>query len=237
MSQEPRVLAIVPARAGSKGIPGKNSKLLNGKPLIAYTLEYVKTLFDTGDICVSTDSQEIINIAEAYGVKAPFIRPSSLALDTSGSYEVILHALDYYSAEGKEYDAVALFQPTSPFRLKKHFVEALNSFQEEPLDMIVSVKETKSNPYYVLMEENKDGLLEKSKTGNFARRQEAPVVYEINGSIYIYDAEALRRCKSFSEFKKVRKYLMDDLYSTDIDTLPDWYFAEFLIQKGLIHFD
>lgn len=232
----PRILAVIPARGGSKGIAGKNIKLLGGKPLISYTIIYAKSLFSDTDICLSTDSEEIIGMASKEGLEVPFVRPASLADDAAGSYEVIVHALDFYDQKGISYDAVALFQPTSPFRLKSHFKEALNEFDPE-IDLVVSVTKTKSNPYYLLMEENKNGFLEKSKKGNFTRRQEIPEVYEINGSIYICNVESLRKYASFNDFSRIRKYVMDDIYSVDIDTMIDWNYAEFLIQRDLIAFD
>jgi N-acylneuraminate cytidylyltransferase len=231
-----KVLALVPARGGSKGIPGKNIRKLAGKSLILYTVDYLRKLFADGDICVSTDSKEICDVVASTGLDIPFIRPAELATDTASSYEVVKHALQFYKDQGRHYEVVALFQPTSPFRLKIHYTEALAELTDN-LDMVMSVARTKSNPYYVLMEENENGYLEKSKAGNFLNRQAAPVVFEINGAIYLCHTKSLNKYSSFGEFRKVKKYLMDDIYSVDIDTELDWKYAEFLVQKGMISFD
>ena len=177
-------LIVIPVRGGSKGIPGKNIKPLNGKPLINYTLNAARELFPDEIICVSTDSEEIIQIVEKSGLKVPFIRPAELATDTAGTYEVLLHAIEFYERNGYNPDIIILLQATSPFRNSKQIQEALDLF-DITCEMVVSVKETKSNPYYILREENKDGWLVKSKDGNFTRRQDCPKVYEINGATYI----------------------------------------------------
>jgi N-acylneuraminate cytidylyltransferase len=220
-------LIVIPARGGSKGVPGKNIKPLGGKPLIYYTLEAAREVFPDEQILVSTDSQEIKACVEKTGLKIPFLRPAALASDTAGTYEVLLHALDY--AESKEYfpDTLFLMQATTPFRTAQHIREALKLYDDET-EMVVSVKETKSNPYYVLREENKQGWLEKSKKGTFARRQDCPKVYEVNGGIYIMRVSTLKTMPP-SQFQKIRKYVMDEKSSHDIDTLVDWKLAEVLI--------
>jgi N-acylneuraminate cytidylyltransferase len=225
-----RYLVIIPARGGSKGVPEKNIKLLNGKPLIHYTIEAAKSIFSDKDICVSTDSEKIKEITAEAKLKVPFLRPNYLAEDTSGTYEVLLHAVDWYEKNGQFYDAVILLQPTSPFRNTSHIEEAIKVFSLE-LDMVVSVKETGANPYYVLFEENKEGFLRKSKEGNFTRRQDCPPVYEYNGAIYIINVKELKG-KGLSKFSKVKKFVMDEVSSIDIDTPLDWQIAEFLIAEN-----
>lgn len=234
--QRMNVLAVIPARGGSKGIPGKNIKPLHGKPLIAYTIEFVRSLFDERNICLSTDDEAIRKVASEYGLKAPFLRPKHLAEDNSSTYDVLMHAIDFFEKAGQTYDALALFQPTSPFRLRKHYTEALSVFDKET-DLVMSVTRTKSNPYYLLMEEDNAGYLKKSKEGNFTTRQEVPDVYEINGSIYIYNIASLKQHGSTASFKKMKKYMMDDIYRVDIDDMTDWLYAEFLLEKTLIEFD
>ena len=107
-----KILVIIPARGGSKGIPHKNIKLFNGKPLIYYTIDCARAICDDEDICVSTDDPEIISVVEQYNLKVPFVRPAELATDTAGTYEVLLHALNYYEQLGKHYDVVMLLQNT-----------------------------------------------------------------------------------------------------------------------------
>ena len=224
-----KILIVIPARGGSKGVPGKNIKLLNGKPLIQYTIDAAKELFLSQPICISTDDIKIKKVVESLGTEVPFLRPDELATDTSGTYEVLLHAVNHYESIGYSPDVVVLLQATSPFRSSTHIKEALDLY-DESCEMVVSVKETKANPYYVLREEDENGYLVPSKEGKFIRRQDCPEVYELNGAIYIINVAALKE-KSLSEFKKVKKYIMSDFNSHDIDTSFDWEFAEFLINK------
>lgn len=220
-------LIVIPARGGSKGIPRKNIKLLGGKPLIQYTIETAKSVFPDEVICVSTDDVEIKEVVESIGIKVPFLRPPELATDKAGTYEVLLHAIDYYENLGYKPDVLILLQVTSPLREARHIKEALELF-DDSCEMVLSVKESSSNPYYNLMEENEGGWLVKSKVGNFTRRQDCPVVYELNGSIYIIHVPILKG-KPLCNFNLVKKYVMEDIYSIDIDTSIDWFIAEFII--------
>jgi N-acylneuraminate cytidylyltransferase len=222
-------LVIIPARGGSKGVPKKNIKLLKGTPLIHYTINAARELFNDSCICVSTDSEDIKQVANEVGLEVPFLRPDELAADTSGSYEVILHAIEYYEKEGYNPDTLILLQPTSPFRTSVQIEEALKLYSNE-IDMVVSVKETKSNPYYILFEEDQNGFLRKSKESNFTRRQDCPKVWEYNGAIYIINVASLKK-GTIGDFKKVIKYEMDEFSSHDIDTPLDWDFAEILIKN------
>jgi CMP-N,N'-diacetyllegionaminic acid synthase len=217
-------LIVIPARGGSKGIPGKNIKVLAGKPLIQYTIDAARTLFPDDIIIVSTDDFEIKNIVEQTGLKVPFLRPAELATDTAGTYEVLLHALQISEESNYFPDTLILLQPTSPFRNASHVKEALNLYKDD-LDMVVSVKETKSNPYYILFEEDDAGYLKKSKKGNFTRRQDCPKVWEFNGAIYIINVSALKQ-KPMAQFQKIKKYLMDEMSSIDIDHELDLKLAE-----------
>jgi N-acylneuraminate cytidylyltransferase len=220
-------LVVIPARGGSKGVPRKNVKKLAGKPLINYTIEIARKIFDDEIICVSTDDREIKKVAEQQGLKVPFLRPKHLASDTTGMREVLQHALEYYEKERYQIDTVILLQPTSPLRRIKHVKEAIELYKQG-LDRVVSVKETSANPYYLLYEENEQGYLEKCKKGNFKRRQDCPKVWEVNGAVYVINAESLRR--DDYKNKKVVKYEMDELSSIDIDTKLDWAIAEKLLK-------
>lgn len=220
-----KILVIIPARGGSKGIPHKNIKPLNGKPLINYTIDEAREIVGDEDICVSTDDPEIIKCVEDYGLKVPFVRPEELATDTAGTYEVLLHALYFYEKQGRHYDVVLLLQNTSPFRKAEQIKEALKLYNED-VDMVVSVKECAANPYYCVFEENSKGYLHVCKgDGNIFRRQDAPKVYEYNGAIYIMNANKLKTTHMHKMQKRV-KYVMDDMSSFDLDTMWDWEMAE-----------
>lgn len=226
-------LVIIPARGGSKGIPHKNIKPLDGKPLIYYTIDVARQIVSDEDICVSTDDAEIIKCVEDYGLKVPFVRPAELASDTAGTYEVLLHALDFYEKQGKKYDVVLLLQNTSPFRTAEQVMEALNIYTPD-VDMVVSVNETKTNPYYNCVEEGPDGFLKKTLDSTmFTRRQDAPITYEYNGAIYVINTEKLKSMH-YGKFTKIVKYVMDELHSVDLDTMLDWKYAEFVIKERLI---
>ncbi|GAA4408790.1 acylneuraminate cytidylyltransferase family protein [Nibrella viscosa] len=224
-----RCLFLITARGGSKGIPGKNIKPFVGKPLLYYAIDTARKLASDKDICLSTDDDAIIKAAELYGLRVPFKRPAALATDRSGSYEVILHAVDFYKQQGKRPEAVVLLQPTSPFRTDQHVREALALYSDE-LDMVVSVTESASNPYYNLFEENPEGYLERSKKGHFARRQDCPPVYEYNGAVYVINTASLAQMP-LSQFTRIRKYVMSAEDSVDLDTPLDWEIAEFLAGK------
>ncbi len=228
-----KALYVIPARGGSKGIPHKNRKLLGGKPLICYAIDCARSLTGDENICVTTDDAEIIKCAENYGLKVPFVRPDYLATDTMGTYEVLLHTLDFYEKSGREYDAIVLLQPTSPFRSKAD-VEGAMALYHDRLDMVVSVKEAASNPYYNSFEEDKDGYLVISKgDGRYCRRQDAPAVWEYNGAVYVINPKSLKENR-MSEFKRIVKYDMDSFHSLDLDTMLDWKIAELLIKENAI---
>jgi CMP-N,N'-diacetyllegionaminic acid synthase len=229
---EKETLVLIPARGGSKGVPKKNIKLLVGKPLIQYTLDFASDYFDHIDICVSTDSQEIKAVVEKLGYDVPFIRPDHLATDQAGSREVILHAINYYIERGIKYKNVLLLQPTSPIRNKTTFEKIMNlAGSTSDYDMIVSVKEAKSNPYFNLFEENADGYLIKSKTGSYTRRQDCPEVYEYSGVFYYISSESIIH-RNIGDFEKVIKVIDNELvYNIDIDTEFDWKVAELIMSE------
>ncbi|HUX83942.1 MAG TPA: acylneuraminate cytidylyltransferase family protein [Chitinophagaceae bacterium] len=221
-------LFIIPARGGSKGIPGKNIKPLAGIPLLHYSISYARQFAGDDHICLTTDSETIIRSAREIGLEVPFIRPAQLATDHTGSYPVIRHALQNFPKNHRQFDPIVLLQPTSPFRLKKHLEEAL-SLYEPGVDMVASVMESPANPYFNLYEEDPEGSLRISKgEGPYASRQSAPRVYQFNGSLYLINPASLGAHDSFSQFRMVRKFVMDRTFSVDLDTPEDWKFAEWL---------
>ena len=227
-----RKLFLIPARGGSKGLPRKNILPLAGRPMIEYTLDAAKGAMEEGDeLCVSTDDAEINQVVENHGIKVPFVRPAELASDTAGSEEVIRHALDWYKKKGLDFDVVVLLQVTSPLRNAQHVKEALDLWSDE-IDMVVSVKETDANPYYVLFEEDVEGFLQKSKEGKFTRRQDCPKVYEYNGAVYVMSVPAVKN-KGIFNFNKKRKFTMSKESSVDVDDHIDFKLAEILIAERI----
>ena len=224
-----QTLFLIPARGGSKGIPGKNVKLFAGKPLVSYSIALARQFAKDRDICLSTDDDTIAAVAKSMGMPIPFRRPHELATDTASTNDVIKHALDFYASLGRTYDNIVLLQPTSPLRQTIHIKEALSLYTNE-IDLVLSVKLAEANPYFVLFEETEDGFLEKSKTGTFTRRQDCPKVWQANGAIYIYNVESLKQAIE-PENRRIVKYVMESKYSVDLDTELDWQYAEFLNSK------
>lgn len=227
MINNKKILVIIPARGGSKGIPLKNIKLLAGKPLIYYSIDVARQITSDVNICVSTDSDKIIEVVRKYGLEVPFKRPEYLATDTATTNDVILHAIQFYESLGKNYDILLLLQPTSPFRNKKQIEEAFNSFTQD-IDMVVSVKQ--SHAVSTLCIENNKGLLESCFNKNYLGRQNFQEFFEYNGAIYIINIKKLKE-KGLSGLTEKRKYLMDDATSLDIDTHLDWEIAEAIIKS------
>ena len=223
-------LVVITARGGSKGIPKKNIKLLNGKPLIQYSIDIAKAIADKADICFTSDNDEIIDVAKNLDLDIPFKRPNHLATDTANSQDVILHALETFeNLNNTTYDAVVLLQPTSPFRTLEQVKDCITLY-DNSIDMVVSTKLSSANPYYNLFEES-DGFLKPSKEGNYTRRQDCPEVWEYNGAIYVINSNSLRQQK-MKTFSKVKKYSMSEETSIDIDTPLDWKIAEFHLQDS-----
>jgi CMP-N,N'-diacetyllegionaminic acid synthase len=233
------ILYVVTARSGSKGLPGKNTKILNGLPLVQYTFNclFESDIVNMEDVCVSTDDLQIIRIAKSQGLDVPFIRPLELSTDTSSSRDVLIHALDYYSTYNKKtYDTVVLLQPTSPFRESKHLDDAIRLYQQytlrkQHIDMVVSVCGSKANPYFNLFEEKK-GYLYLSKFSKITRRQDLPKVWEFNGAIYVINAKSLVKANSISLLKKIVPYEMSLIESLDIDTILDFELANIYMKKN-----
>lgn len=223
-----RILYIIPARKGSKGLPGKHIKILGGKPLIEYSIHFaLENIKDGDELCISTNDLAVAEIAKSNGVSIPFIRPEELSDDSASSYDVIMHALNFYDSLGKQFDTILLLQPTSPFRKQLDFISLINEFDDDT-DMVVSVKLVKDSPYFNLFEESSEGFLQKCKDSNFVRRQDCPFVYAFNGSMYLISTNSIRNFR-LNEFKKIKKIIMPDERSVDIDTLADWTLAEFYL--------
>lgn len=224
-----KILYLIPARGGSKGLPKKNIKILDGKPLINHTVEFARNFTDDANICISTDCDEIINCVNDINLKIEFKRPDNLSTDSAATIDVIIHAINYYESIGRYYDLVVLLQPTSPFRKIKDLKNMINSWTKD-LDLLVSVKESHDSPYFNIFEENSNGFLEKSKDIGILRRQDGPKVYVFNGSLYLYNVASIKN----KQTNIVKKYIMQDpISSIDIDTHFDFMMCENIIKNNL----
>ena len=230
-----KILAIIPARGGSKGIPGKNTKLLNGKPLMSYTTEIALQSHYLTEVIVSTEDKQIVEVAERLGIKVPFVRPMALAEDHTPTLDVIIHALQWFKKQTIFFDAVCLLQVTSPFRTVDFLDKAIVKFIESGCDSLVSVQKVphEYNPHWTF-EANAEGSL-KIATGEaeiISRRQDLPPAYHRDGSIYITKTEVL--LNGHSLYGKSTTFIESepDFY-VNIDTMKDWEKAEEMIQKKL----
>ena len=224
-----KIVAIIPARGGSKGVKRKNIRQLNNKPLIAYTIEAAHRSKYIEKVVVSTEDIEIAEVSKYYGAEVPYLRPVELATDTAATIDVILNMLKYLEDnEGYKSEYVALLQCTSPFRNEKHIDEAIEKLFHTQMDAITSVCEVKDNPYWsnVFNGERLEYFLEVGR--NFTRRQDLPKVYTFNGAIYIIKTEVLKKLKTL-EPDRLTGYIMDELSSCDIDTELDFKMAELMM--------
>lgn len=231
-----KILGLIPARGGSKGIPGKNIKSLAGKPLLAYTFDSAKNSTLLSKIILSSDDPDIIRVAQQIGLETPFVRPSDLASDISPTLPVIIHALRFFEEKGKKYDAVCLLQATNPFRRKGMIDEAIQKFIDADADALVSVLPVphEFNPHWIF-EPNSEGLLSIA-TGEktiIPRRQDLPPAYFRDGAIYITKAKVLLEKHSLYG-EKLAYILGDESRYVNLDTMRDWEKAEELVKK--LHF-
>lgn len=226
-----KALYLIPARGGSKGVPRKNVRELDGKPLIVHTIEHALKVAPKEDVVVSTDSEEIQTVAAAAGASVPFVRPSQLAGDTSGSREVMLHAIDFFATSGKEYDTIVLLQPTSPLREPADIKRAVELYASSDADMVVSVAPARTNPYYNAFEADKEGYLKISKgDGKLTRRQDAPEVWEFSGAIYVIRVASLRERK-LTQFEKILPLPTTEESAIDIDREIDFLICEEILKR------
>lgn len=230
------LLITICARGGSKGVKNKNIRKLLGKPLIYYTIKQAKEWGRGKHIVVSTDSVVVARIAKDLGAEVPFIRPADLATDTAGKVAVIRHALN--SCEqiyGEKYQTVIDLDVTSPIRKVSDLENIYQLFMKKRPKTLFSVVPAHRNPYFNMVEEGEDGKMHLCKEGNIARRQDAPKVYDMNASIYIYDRKYLLQEGNESAVSdNTIAYLMDDVSRTDIDSELDFKFIEFLVKEKII---
>ena len=228
------IIGHIGARKGSKGVPGKNFRMICGKPLIDWSLDQLFASVRVDAVVVSTDDEAIYDHAVAKGALKIGLRPAHLATDTAGKWGVWQHALQATEAITGPASAFLDLDCTSPLRVMGDIDEALNLFNSENPDMVMSCCEARKNPYFNLVEPDASGALHVSKTlpGGVVARQQAPVVYEHAASTYVVDPAYLKRSKGLWE-GRVIPYLMPPERCVDIDSLFDFTLVEFLLAKAL----
>ena len=226
-----KYLAIIPARGGSKGVPNKNIRKINGHPLIAWSIRQALAVPSITNVVVSTDSEEIALIAREYGAEVPFIRPKELAQDETPTEPVMAHSIEWYESSGIKHDAVILLQPTSPLRLSGSLQKAVDYFEVEKVPSLLSVCEShaffwrKTNPVSASYDFK-----------NRPRRQdinEEERSYKETGSIYITLLDSFKKFNN-RLVEKVLPFEMEEIESYEIDTEVDFLVIESLMNSASI---
>ncbi|MEQ6854590.1 acylneuraminate cytidylyltransferase family protein [Lysinibacillus capsici] len=220
------ILAIIPARGGSKGVVRKNIRMFAGKPLIAWTIKEAKKSKYITRTILSSEDPEIIDIAKQHGCDVPFVRPLELAQDDTPGIAPVLHAIEQCPG----YDYVVLLQPTSPLRKIEDIDGCIEYILEQQANYCVSVSESEKSPYwmYTVNHGNMKPLFEQSHV--IERRQDLPDVYALNGAIYVAKVDALLKERSFLT-SETKAYIMSKERSLDIDTEMDFFLCEQIFNK------
>ncbi len=229
MYMNKKILALIPARGGSKGIPHKNIIDLCGKPLIAYSIEAGLKSKYIDYVMVSTDDEEIAAVSREYGAEVPFMRPAELASDTSRTVDAVIHSINTLKETGKVFDTLVLLQPTQPLRTSDDIDGAIEKYFECGEAPLVSVSEVEDHPI-LIRTLDKDQLIPLLNVSSTCRRQDMPKYYRVNGCIYINNVGEIDSNTSFNDNKV--GYIMEQSHSVDIDELKDLALAEYyLIRK------
>lgn len=223
------MIAIIPARGGSKGLPGKNIKFLNGKPLIAYTIEAALKAKHVHRVIISTDDLEIADTAKKYGAEVPFMRPEYLATDDALAIDVYKYTLSRLSeTEGTIITDFMVLQPTSPLRTATDIDKAITIFKEKDADSVISFCQ-EHHPIKWHKYVTPEGKIESIFENTISNRQDEKPTYFPNGAVYIFKSNILENRNYFTD--KSYAYIMNRKHSVDIDTLEDFEYAEFLISQ------
>lgn len=221
-----KILALIPARGGSKRLPGKNIRVLGGKPLIVWSIDVAKDIPEICDILVTTDDPEIAAVCTAAGALVPWLRPAELATDAASSVDAALHALNWYEKERGSVDGVLLLQPTSPFRAKETVRRGIELFRQNGHVAVLGVSPTPAHPMWTLRMEG-DSLVPFMPDHEFGTRsQDLPLAYVVNGSFYLIRPAELRAQGSFFATKMKALLVESSFEALDIDTAWDWLLAE-----------
>lgn len=232
----PRILGVIPARGGSKGLPGKNIRPLMGLPLIAHSIRLARMCPQITRTVVSTDSEEIASVARAHGGDTPFLRPAELALADTPMWPVLKHTLtEIERLEGQPYDFLMLLDPTSPTRLPEDVEAAIKRLIASDADGIISVSKPEFNPVWHTVVE-KDGLMADWLTdaANITRRQDAPEIYRINGLLYVWRTGFVRSAEAWRGAGRHLMLEVPDERAVSIDDLAQFRKAEALARGGIL---
>lgn len=230
--------AIICARGGSKGIPGKNVREFAGKPLICWTIEQALRVACIDTVIVSSDSDEIIEISKNAGVQCTVKRPKQLAKDTSSVHPAIQHALKAFDGQtNAESESFILLQTTSPLRTDTDIENAVSIWEQYQPGSVVSASPSRHSPYYTIIEKREDGTLVLSKELEqpLVRRQDSPECWAMNGAVYVFDKARYFESPQ-SLYPDSRLYSMAEGRSIDIDSELDWEIAEMLIRRRSEHY-
>lgn len=228
-----KILGIIPARGGSKGITKKNIVEVNGKPLIAWTIKEALKVPEIDRLICSTDDEDIANVAISYGCEVPFMRPKELSMDRVRVVGSVLHAIEWFENEGICYDITITLPCTSPLRTSEDIKKALHEYTTKNLKSLFGICECERPPYwtYTISDSNKvDPVFGMGKMG---QRQTLPKTYRPNGALYINDVKSLKKYKDLKE-PSITGFVMEQLHSVDIDSEIDILFAEFLMKNNEI---
>ena len=232
------MLAVIPARGGSKGLPGKNVRPVAGTPLIVHAIELAKRCPEIAETLVSTDSEQIAQVARAAGGNVPFLRPRELARDDTPTLPVLQHAVRYWEERGGEIDTVLLLQPTNPLRLPRDVSEAAALLAQDPAAVgVMSVSEMEHHPRYVCVEDDGRGHLRRAfrDTPQATRRQELPTMYRINGMLYLWRRDYLMGVSAIDlDHHQHRMLVLPQERAIDIDTEYDLQLADWTLRSGLV---
>lgn len=225
-----RILALILARSGSKRLPGKNIRLLGGKPLIVWSIDVAKDIPEICDILISTDAVDIATICQQAGAYVPWLRPPELATDTTSSVEAALHALDWYEAEKGIVDGVILLQPTSPFRTKKSVQRGIELYKKHNYQSVLGVKTSEEHPMWTLKMEGDYLTAFILGNGLQAQQQELPPTFVVTGSFYLVSPLVLRSSHSFIGNNTIPLLIDSGQETLDIDTNWDFTMAEAILK-------
>ena len=231
MYKEKKVIAIIPARGGSKGIPNKNIKLVNQKPLIAYTIEPAKKSKYIDRLIVSTDSKRIEEASLEYGAEVPFLRPAELATDTAKTIDAIIYTIDKLKINNENYDYVLTLQPTQPLRTTEQIDESIKMIVDHDWNSLVSISRLSTNPILIRTLKSDGSLKKLLNIRSDVRRQDFDDYYKINGLIYLNRIDQLLT-NSTSLNDNAHGYVVDSKYDLDIDTPEDLEKFELQVTKN-----